>query len=174
MLPFDAAKIVVLVFVAAIAQVSIFSSVHILGGTPDVLLLTLVAVALLRGSVHGAVAGFGGGLVVDTANLGTLGVTSLLLTLAGYWIGRYGETAGRDRTHAPFLSVAVVTFVYAVGALALHFLLGEPAPARVVLLDTLFSNILLNLILAWPVYTLARRLLPLHAAERGQEVHLLG
>lgn len=174
MSPLDAAKSVVLVFVAAIAQVSIFSSVHLLGGTPDVLLLTLVAVALLRGPVYGAAAGFGGGLVVDTATLGTLGVTSLLLTLAGYWLGRYGETTGRDRTHAPFLSVAVVTFVYAVGALALHFLLGEPAPARVVLLDTLFSNIFLNLILAWPVYTVSRRLLPLNPPERGREVHLLG
>ena len=195
MWPLDAAKSSVLVFVAAIAQVSIFSSVHLLGGTPDVLLLTLVAVALLRGSIYGAAAGFGGGLVVDTANLETLGVTSLLLTLAGYWIGRYGETTGRAAgrphgqsqpglgaappsrrlgTHAPFLSVAVVTFVYAVGSLALHFLLGEPAPARVVLLDTLFSNIFLNLILAWPVYTLSRRLLPVNPPERGQEVHLLG
>ena len=47
------------------------------------------------------------GLLLDTANLGTLGFTSLLLTLAGFWIGRYGETTARDRFHAPFTSVAV-------------------------------------------------------------------
>ena len=174
MTPLDVAKGVVLVFCAAIAQVSIFSSVHLLGGTPDVLLLTLVAVSLLRGPVYGAVAGFGAGLIVDTANLETLGVTSLLLTLAGYWIGRYGETTGRDRNHAPFLSIAVVTFVYAVGALMLHFLLGEPAPARAVLLDSLFPSIFLNLLLTWPVYALCRRLLPLGVPERAQEVRLLG
>jgi rod shape-determining protein MreD len=174
MSPLDVAKAVVLVFVAAIAQVSIFSSVHLLGGTPDVLLLTLVAVSLLRGPIYGAAAGFGAGLVVDTANLETLGLTSLLLTLAGYWIGRYGEAAGRDRNHAPFLSVAVVTFLYAVGALALRFLLGEPAPARAVLLDTLFPSILLNLLLTWPIYALCRRLLPAGSHERAREVHLLG
>jgi hypothetical protein len=67
-----------------------------------------------------------------------------------------------------------VTFVYALGSLALHFLLGEPAPARVVLLDTLFPNIFLNLLLTWPVYTLTRRLLPFQAPERKQEVQLLG
>ena len=33
---------------------------------------------------------------------------TLLLTLAGYWIGRYGETTGRDRGHAPFLAVAIL------------------------------------------------------------------
>ena len=76
------------------------------------MLVTLVSVALLRGTIFGAVAGFGAGLVVDTATLQTLGVSSLLLTIAGYWIGRYGETTGRDRTHAPFVSVAVVTILY--------------------------------------------------------------
>jgi rod shape-determining protein MreD len=174
MSPLDVAKAVVLVFAAAIAQVSIFSGVHLLSGMPDVLLLTLVAVSLLRGPIYGAAAGFGAGLVVDTANLETLGVTSLLLTLAGYWIGRYGEAAGRDRNHAPFLSVAVVTFLYALGALALRFLLDEAAPARAVLLDTLFPSIFLNLFLAWPIYALCRRLLPAASAERTREVHLLG
>lgn len=174
MSPFDVAKTSVLVFVAAIAQVSVFSGVHLLGGTPDVLLLTLIALALLRGPIYGAAAGFAAGLMVDTANLGTLGVTSLLLTLAGYWTGRYGESTGRDRNHAPFLSIAVATLLYAVGALALHFLLGEPAPARTVLLDTLFPSIFLNLLLTWPVYALCRRLLPPGVPARAHEVRLLG
>ena len=174
MVALDVAKAVVVVFCAAIAQTSVFSGVDFLGGTPDVLLLTLVAVALLRGPVYGAAAGFGAGLVVDTANLATLGLTSLLLTLAGYWIGRYGEAAGRDRNHAPFLSVAVVTFDYAVGALLLHFLLGEPAPARNVLLESLFPNIFLNLLVTWPIYALCRRLLPPGGAVAAREVRLLG
>jgi len=46
--------------------------------------------------------------VLDVGTLGTLGLTSLLLTVAGFWIGRYGETTARDRFHAPYLSVAVV------------------------------------------------------------------
>jgi len=70
------------------------------------LAVALLSIALLRGSVFGAIAGFGTGLLLDTATLGTLGVTSLLLTVFGFWIGRYGETTARDRFHAPFLSVA--------------------------------------------------------------------
>jgi rod shape-determining protein MreD len=156
----DGVKVAVVVFLAAILEVSVFSDVRILGGEPDILLVTIVAVALLRGSVTGACAGFFAGLVVDTATLETLGVTSLLLTLLGYWVGRYGETTGRDRTHAPFLSVAVVTFLYALGGLALRFVLDEPAPARHVLVETLFQGITLNLLLTWPVYWVVRRLLP--------------
>jgi rod shape-determining protein MreD len=171
----DAVKIVALVFVASILQVSIFSGVNILGGTPDLLLVTLVAVALLRGSIAGAAAGFLAGLIVDTATLEILGVTSLLLTLAGYWIGRYGETAVRDRTHAPFLAVSFVTVLYALGALALRFVLGESAPAHAVLVDTLFQSIGLNLILTWPVYAVVRRLLPPRPRTvRTEEVPAIG
>jgi rod shape-determining protein MreD len=170
----DGVKAAVLLFVAAVAQVSIFAQLHVFGAMPDLLLVSLVAMALLRGSVVGAVGGFFAGLVVDTATLGTMGLTSLVLTLAGYWIGRYGETTGRDRAHAPFLSVAVVTVLYELGLLVVHFVLGESAPAGAVV-RSLVPAIVLNLILTAPIYALARRLL--RGAEREElsaEVQLLG
>jgi rod shape-determining protein MreD len=171
----DWGKAVVLVFVAAILQVSVFADVRVLHGTPDLLLVGIICVALLRGPVVGATVGFWGGLLVDVANLGTLGVTSLLLTLAGYWIGRYGETTGHDRTHAPFVSVAVITLLYAIGSLAFHYVLGDPAPARTVLWSTLFQGIALNLILAWPMHRVARLVLPpVVRRERTERIHALG
>ena len=171
----DSLKAAGLVFLAAILQASVFSSVTILNGTPDLLLVTIICVALLRGSIVGAAAGFWGGLLLDVANLATLGVTSLLLLIAGYWTGRYGETTGRDRAHAPFISVAVITFLYALGSLAFHFVLGEPAPARTVLWTTLFQGIVLNLLLTWPVYKLARLLLRQpDRRERVQRIHAVG
>ncbi len=171
----DATKSAAFVFLAAVLQVSIFSSVTILNGTADVLLVAIICIALLRGPVAGALVGFWGGLLLDTANLGTLGQTSLLLTVAGYWIGRYGETTGRDRTHAPFVSVAVITFLYALGSLAFRFVLGEPAPARAVLWSTLFQGIALNLIVTWPMYWVARLFLPQpERRERVERIHALG
>jgi rod shape-determining protein MreD len=170
----DGVKAAALLFVAAIAQVSIFSQLHVFGAVPDVLLVTLVSLALLRGSVAGAVGGFFAGLLVDTASLGTLGLTSLVLTLAGYWIGRYGETTGRDRAHAPFVSVAVVTVLYQFGLLVVHFVLGESAPAGAVA-RSLVPAIVLNLILTAPIYALVRRLLrPAQREELTAEVQLLG
>jgi rod shape-determining protein MreD len=170
----DGVKAAALLFVAAIAQVSIFSGVHVFGAVPDVLLVSLVAVSLLRGSVVGAVGGFFAGLLVDTATLGMLGLSSLVLTLAGYWIGRYGETTGRDRAHAPFLSVAVVTVLYELGLLVVHFVLGESAPAGEVV-RSLVPAIVLNLIITGPIYALVRRLLrPAQRDELTAEVQLLG
>jgi rod shape-determining protein MreD len=171
----DAIKAAILLFVVAILQVSLLSSVDVYGGMPNLLLVTIVAVALLRGSVFGAAGGFFGGLLLDTANLETLGLTSLVLTVGGYWIGRYGETTGRDRTHAPFVSVAVVTVLYAVGVLFLHFLIGDPVSARRILLESLVPSIAFNLILTAPVYWIVTKLLPpLDWRERAGEVRLLG
>jgi len=170
----DGLKAAVLLFVAAIVQVSILAEIHVLGASPDLLLVTLVAVALLRGSVAGAIGGFFAGLVVDGATLGTLGLTSLVLTLSGYWIGRYGETTGRDRAHAPFLSVAVVTVLYEFGLLVVHFVLGETAPAGAVF-RALGPAIVMNLLLTAPVYALVRRLLrPTDRTELATEVQFLG
>jgi rod shape-determining protein MreD len=172
----DWAKCGAFVFLAAILQVSIFSDVTILNGTPDLLLVTIICIALLRGPVVGAAAGFWGGLLIDTANLGTLGVTSLLLTVAGYWIGRYGETSGQDRSHAPFVSAAVITLLYAVCSLAFHYVLGDPAPARAVLWSTLFQTIALNVLLVWPVYALVRLVLRSEPPrrERVERIHVVG
>lgn len=170
----DGVKAAALLFVAAIVQVSIFSEMHVFGAVPDVLLVSLVALSLLRGSVVGAVGGFFAGLLVDTATLGMLGLSSLVLTLAGYWIGRYGETTGRDRAHAPFLSVAVVTVLYELGLLVVHFVLGESAPAGAVV-RSLVPAIVLNLIITAPIYALVRRLLrPAQRDELTAEVQLLG
>ena len=165
----DAAK------AAVVLQISIFSGIDIFSGTPDLLLVTLVMVALLRGTIFGAAAGFGTGLLYDMGTFGTLGFTALLYTLVGYWIGRYGETTGRDRAHAPLLSVVVVTTLFAVGSLLLHFVLGEHAPARDVLVESLVPTMMLNVLLAFPVHSAVRRAVrPAGWAETASEVRLLG
>ena len=163
----DGLKVGVIVFVAAVVQTAVFSGISVLGGVPDILLVTLVAVALLRGATTGACAGFFAGLVVDIALLDTLGMTSLLLTLVGYWTGRYGETGPSRRRYAPYL---------AVGSLVLRFMLGEPAPAQEVLVETLAQSVALNLLATWPSFAIVRRVLPRRqvATTFGPEVSVVG
>jgi rod shape-determining protein MreD len=147
------------VFVAAVLQAALFSSLDVLGGTADVLLLALIGIALSRGAVTGALLGFFGGMLLDVMTLDTLGVSALLYALAGYWTGRYGETTGRDRAHAPLLAVLVVTILVAYAGFGLHFLLGDDVAARRALLETLVPGVALNLLLAVPVFALVRAVL---------------
>jgi len=171
--PLTGAKIALLVFLAAILQVSAFSSIAIGGGGPNVLLVTLIAVSLLRGSVAGVVAGFLAGLVVDVATLGTLGLTSLLLTLAGYWAGRYGETTGRGRPHAALVATVAATVFVEIGGFVLDSLLGGAVEVRAVLL-ALPSAVIWNALLAYPIFGLVRKLVgSTERVERTREVELL-
>jgi rod shape-determining protein MreD len=171
----DNLALALIVFVAALLQVTLVASLDVAGGAADVLLLALLSIALLRGAVTGAIAGFFGGLIVDIVTLDTLGVTALLYALAGYWTGRYGETTGRDRAHAPLLAILVFTVAIAFAGFGLHFLLGEEVSARRALFETLLPTIALNLILGGAVFSLCRSLLRRASPDdRVTEVRLLG
>jgi rod shape-determining protein MreD len=144
------------VFVAALLQVVIVSSLVVGGGTPDLLLVVTVALGLLRGSTAGAILGFVGGLVVDVVTLGTLGVSSLVLTLAGFWAGRYGETTGRNRRFAPILAVGSITILAGAFGYVLAYLLSEEVVARTALVTALLPAFVMNLVLALPLHRLVR------------------
>jgi rod shape-determining protein MreD len=146
------------VFLAGLLQVGVVSSLVVAGGAPDLLLVVVVSLGLLRGSIPGAVFGFAAGLVVDVLTLETLGITSLVLTLAGFWAGRYGETTGRGRRLAPVAAAGVITVLATVFAFVLHFLLGDEVVARHALGGPLAATLAWNLLLALPVHALVRRL----------------
>ena len=163
-----------LVFLAALLQAAVVSSTLVFGGAADLLLVVVVALGLLRGSVPGAIAGFAGGLVIDLVTIDTLGVTSLVLTLAGFWAGRYGETTGRGRSAAPLIAVGVITLLAGIFGFALRYLLGEDVVAREALLTALPPALFLNLLLAYPLHRLLRRLVgERHVLEPSGEVELV-
>jgi rod shape-determining protein MreD len=121
-------------------------------------LVLVVAIALLRGPVFGACAGFWGGLVLDVASLGTLGFQSLLLVIAGYLSGRFGEVTTRASAHPPLIAVVLVTVGVAVGSAILHFMLGSTVSATQFFLAILLPTLALNMLLAYPLYRLCRRI----------------
>lgn len=172
-MPADLAKLALLLFAAVLAQMAVFGPLEVAGGNADIVLVTLLVAALQRGSILGAIGGFWAGFLIDVATLGTLGFTSLLLTLAGYWIGRYGETTGADRAHAPFLSVAIVTVLYVVGDVVLRFVIGEPVDVAAAA-EVVPATLILNLILTAPVYWFCRKLFERPDRARAREAALYG
>ena len=153
-------------FVAAMLQTVIVSSIVIDGGAPDLLLVVVVALGLVRGAIPGAVFGFTAGLIVDLVTLDTMGITSLVLTLAGFWAGRYGETVGRDRRFAPVIAVGTLTLLAGLFGYVLHYLLGEDVVARHALVTALMPAFVLNLALSLPVCAVVRHMVG--EAERAK------
>jgi rod shape-determining protein MreD len=168
-------RAVIVVFVAAMLQTVIVTSLVVGGGAPDVLLVVVVCLGLLRGAVTGAVFGFLGGLVVDVVTLDTMGISSLVLTLAGFWAGRYGETTGRDRRYAPVIAVGAITLLAGLFGFVLHYLLGVEVVARQALVTALVPAFVLNVALALPIRALVRWAVGEGAsAEPSPEVEVVG
>ena len=164
-----ALRIAPLVFVAAVLQVSAISGARILGAEPDLLLVTVVAVGLVAGSIAGAGAGFAAGLLVDVMTLGVLGTTAIILTPAGYWAGRYGETTGRGRRYAaPARRVRDLDRRDGLGGVAIHFLLGQPVSAREALVTLLPSALLAAALLVLPIVRLCRVVIAPPSAVRAR------
>jgi cell shape-determining protein MreD len=152
-------RVAALGLLGGILQVTTVSQVLVFGVPADLSPLLVAAVGLLCGSVAGASFGFGLGLFVDTVLFQTLGVTSLVLLVAGYGAGRLREL--RDPAHGlvPVAVGAVASAVAVIGFSVLQFLLGVDAPVSFLLVRQILLVIVLNTLLALPVYALCRRVL---------------
>jgi len=103
--------------------------------------------------------GFSTGLLVDLVLFQTLGVTSLLYIGIGYWSGRVRELLDPAHGLVPLGMGAAATAVAGFGMAVIQFLLGVAAPVSVLLLQQIFVTILVNTLIALPVYALVRRIL---------------
>jgi rod shape-determining protein MreD len=151
-------RLVALALVAVVVQESAISQISIFGVSADITPLVVVSVGLLAGSMPGAIFGFGTGLLVDTLLVQTLGITSLLYIPIGYWAGRLREV--RDPAHGlvPLAAGAAATAFAGLGMSLIEFLLGVDAPVSLLLLQQIFITVLVNTLIALPVYAIVRKI----------------
>jgi rod shape-determining protein MreD len=148
-----------LAFVFMILQIAAISQITVFGVPADLTPVLVAAVGLLAGSMVGAGFGFLLGFLIDLALLQTLGLSSLLLTTVGYGAGRLREL--RDPAHGltPMAVGAVAAAVMTIGFALLQFLLGLEAPVSFALVRQILITIVVDALLALPVYGLVRRML---------------
>jgi rod shape-determining protein MreD len=140
-----------LVVVALVIQVSVLARLHLPGAVPDLLLLTVLGLAMVYGHVGGALVGFGAGLLADLAPPAdhAAGRYALVLCVIGYFAGLIRPDNGRLKSATGPMAVVVAaaigsTLLYAgVGALV-----GDTAARHVGLPGLLFSAALYDLLLA--------------------------
>ncbi|WP_019630380.1 rod shape-determining protein MreD [Actinomadura atramentaria] len=149
--------------VALVLQVSVANRLPLPGGvTPDLVLLTVVALALVYGSLTGVVVGFCAGLASDIIPPAdhTIGRYALVYCLIGYLCGMAATEMDR-RSVVPFVAVAVGalagTLLYAITGM----LLGDPRAswtivARMVPLQV-FYDVVASPFVVWAVLRVTRR-----------------
>jgi rod shape-determining protein MreD len=146
-----------LLLLVVMLQITTISPLHVLGGNADVTVLFVAAIGLYAGSVPGAIVGFCTGLLLDVALGQTLGATSLVLTVVGYFVGRFSEV--RDPAHGliPLPVGLFASMGYVLATAAMQFMLDVGAQVSILALREMIATILLNTILALPVFAGVRR-----------------
>jgi rod shape-determining protein MreD len=141
----------VLLQIAGVAQITV------LGVNADITPLVVATVGFMCGAVGGAAMGFGMGLFIDMALVQTLGVSALIYTLLGYGAGRLRELRAPESALTPIALGAAATAVATFGYAVLEFLLGVDAPVSWLLLRDIVATILVNTVIALPVFLAVRR-----------------
>ncbi|WP_405972036.1 rod shape-determining protein MreD [Streptomyces sp. NBC_00988] len=140
-----------LVVVALVIQVSVLARLHLPGAVPDLLLLTVLGLAMVYGHVAGALIGFGAGLLADLAPPAdhAAGRYALVLCVIGYLAGLAKPENGRLKSATGPMAVVVAA---AIGATLLYAgvgaLVGDTAARHVGLGSLLFTASLYDLLLA--------------------------
>lgn len=151
------ARIAALSLAVVFFQTGVVSEVPAFGVTVDLSPLLVAFVGLLCGSTVGAAAGFAVGLLVDLSLVQTLGLTSLVFTLVGYWCGRLRELRDPQAALTPLLVGAAATAAALVVYSLMEFMLGVDAPVSLELLRQIVLGVLVNTIVALPMWMLVRR-----------------
>jgi rod shape-determining protein MreD len=131
----------------------------VISGRPDFALVVVLAWAMLRGSVEGALVGFLGGILLDSVEYTPFGMHSALLGLAGYLTGLPEVNVYRGNLPYFFGTAALATLVYH----TLFFLLlqarGLGMPPLIQTYAMALPAAILNPLLLAPTFVLCRRLL---------------
>ncbi|MCI0686511.1 MAG: rod shape-determining protein MreD [Sporichthyaceae bacterium] len=163
---------VAMIVVAAVVQVSMLTRLPLPGATPGLVLLVLIGLALSRGSLTGALAGFGAGMVLDLMPPAdhAVGRYAFVLCLIGYLLGLLGSRI--YGTAIGLMAVTAVTSAAAfIGFAATGALTGDPRANWSDVWDLLPSAVLYTTALApFVVRSVLSRYRPLTRGELGTVV----
>lgn len=153
------ARLVAIVLLGVILQLSFFSQVALFHVSPDLLPVLVISMGLLGGTMTGAVTGFSVGFLLDCLLIEPLGGASLVLLATGYLAGLFRE---RFEIHSPLVPPLLcmgLTVFAELGFGAVELMIGiDTSVSGLVVRDLLLKGVYAFL-LGWPIYLGLRRLL---------------
>lgn len=173
------ARLVAIVVLGVVLQLSFFSQVALFHTSPDVLPALVVSLGLLGGSMTGAVTGFSIGILLDCLLIAPLGGGSLVLLSTGYLAGLFRERFVIHSSLVAPLMCMVLTLFAELGFGAVELMLGlDTAVSTLVIRDMLIKSVF-AFFLGWGIYVVLRWVLRPALVEepvvrRGRQPTVLG
>jgi rod shape-determining protein MreD len=153
------ARLVAIVVLGVLLQLSFFSQVAVFHVSPDLLPVLVISLGLLGGTMTGAVTGFTVGFLLDCLLVEPLGGASLVLLATGYLAGLFRE---RFEIHSPLVPPLLcmsLTVFAELGFGAVELMLGVDTAVSGLVVRDLLVKAVYAFVLGWPIYLGLRRLL---------------
>jgi rod shape-determining protein MreD len=153
------ARLVAIVVLGVLLQLSFFSQVALFHVSPDLLPVLVISLGLLGGTMTGAVTGFAVGFLLACLLVEPLGGASLVLLATGYLAGLFRE---RFEIHSPLVPPLLcmgLTIFAELGFGAVELILGVDTSVSGLVVRDLLLKGLYAFVLGWPIYLGLRRLL---------------
>jgi rod shape-determining protein MreD len=145
---------------AVLLQVTVMPYINVSDGIPDLIAPTVVVIAILRGTLVGAMTGFAMGLLVELSSpVGTLGVLALLYLVIGAWCGRYCSREESASLAVPLVLSVAAALVVQIGVMIFQLLLGNHMGASALIVSVWLPTLALTALLSPPVLLIGRRVL---------------
>lgn len=141
-----------------VIESTILTFFRIKGVTPDIVLITIIAIGLIYGKKEGVFIGFMGGVLSDILYGSVFGLHALPFMLIGYFMGMISERVYRDNRIIPFLFTIIGTFIYHVYFYFIQYLMGVDFNAYDYLRNFTTISLIINAILIILVYPLFLKL----------------
>jgi rod shape-determining protein MreD len=135
------------------------TSLPLVRGRPDFVLVIVLAWSMLRGSGEGAFVGFLGGALLDSVTYTPFGIHSALLGLFGYFTGLPEVNVYRGNLPYFLGTAAIATVAYHTIYFLILQALGMSLPPIYETYAVALPAALLNALLLAPTFVVCRRLL---------------
>jgi len=153
------ARLVAIVVLGVLLQLSFFSQVAIFHVSPDLLPVLVISMGLLGGTMTGVVTGFSVGILLDCLLIEPLGGASLVLLAAGYLAGLFRERFEIHSALVPPLLCMGLTIFAEIGFGAIELMLGTDATVSGLIMRDILLKGVFAFVLGWPIYLGLRRIL---------------
>jgi rod shape-determining protein MreD len=145
-------------YITLIIQTTLLDYIKIFDIKPNLILILIVCVTLIRGGIEGAVFGLAAGLFQDILSGNSIGPYALLGFIIGFGLGGFNKRFYRDNIFV----CAIITFAVSIIYESIIILPGIPLSNYQLILQILKKDILTealyNIVISIPFYIIILRL----------------
>ncbi|ACL76889.1 rod shape-determining protein MreD [Ruminiclostridium cellulolyticum] len=142
----------ILIFIFVTAQVTLLNSITIFGVAPNLVIILIVSISLLKGKTDGAVVGFSAGLCMDAVIGVALGYHALVGMLLGLLLGNINKRLFKENILVMAFCTFLSTYIFESAILFTSYLMGLKVEFFTILKTVIFPESLVNCVLGVIVF----------------------